>query len=84
VTASLDQSDIDVIVRCVVAELRSEETAGIEMLSVQKVSESLGGVSRKTIYGWIDRGDLPCVDFGGRKMVLVSDLREFVESRRRA
>ena len=45
--------------------------------TVDEVSELLGGVSRRTVYNWINRHGLKVTKVGSRPMILAEDLEAF-------
>jgi excisionase family DNA binding protein len=50
-------------------------------LTVQEVADVLK-VTRKTVYRWIEAGELPVIQVGREYRITETDLREFVEERR--
>jgi excisionase family DNA binding protein len=57
-----------------------KETRGLEPLySVTEAARMLGGVSRFTVYAWMNRGLLERTRVGGRVMVRESSLLKLLE-----
>jgi len=57
-----------------------KETRGLEPLySVREAAKMLGGVSRFTVYAWVNRGLLERTRVGGRVMVRESSLLKLLE-----
>lgn len=48
------------------------------LLSVEQVSQRLGGVSRWSIYSWLSQGRLRKTKVGSRVMIAESDLQTFI------
>jgi excisionase family DNA binding protein len=62
-----------------------KETRGLEPLySVTEAARMLGGVSRFTVYAWMNRGLLERTRVGGRVMVRESSLLKLLEQGNRA
>jgi excisionase family DNA binding protein len=58
----------------------TKETTGLEPLfSVSEAARMLGGVSRFTIYAWMNRGLLERTRVGGRVMVRESSLVKLLQ-----
>ncbi len=56
-----------------------EVTEPRNLLSIPQAQHLLGGVSRKTIYRLIDRGDLTRVKIGSRSMVTAKSMIGLVD-----
>ena len=57
-----------------------KETRGLEPLySVTEAARMLGGISRFTVYAWMNRGLLERTRVGGRVMVRESSLLKLLE-----
>ena len=50
-----------------------------ELLSVKKVTEELGGVSKWTVHAWLSQGKLKRTKVGSRTMVRRSELRRVIK-----
>ena len=58
----------------------AKETRGLEPLySVEEAAKRLGGVSKFTVYAWLNRGLLERTRVGGRVMVRESSLLKLLE-----
>jgi excisionase family DNA binding protein len=58
----------------------TKETRGLEPLySVEEAAKRLGGVSKFTVYAWLNRGLLERTRVGGRVMVRESSLLKLLE-----
>ncbi len=58
----------------------AKETRGLEPLfSVAEAAKMLGGVSRFTVYAWMNRGLLERTRVGGRVMVRESSLLKLLQ-----
>lgn len=56
-----------------------ERTAGIEGLWTYDQAGKMLGVSGRTVWTLVDRGDLPVVRFGRSVRIDPADLRAFIE-----
>ena len=50
-------------------------------LTPQEVADLLK-LTRRTVYRWIESGELPVIRFGSAYRITESDLRDFIEARR--
>ena len=47
-------------------------------LTVNETADTLG-ISRQSVYNALERGDLPCVTIGGRRLIPTADLLAFLD-----
>lgn len=50
-----------------------------ELLSVKRVAEELGGLSKSTIHVWLSQGKLRKVKVGSRTMIRRSELQRVIK-----
>jgi excisionase family DNA binding protein len=48
------------------------------LLSVDEVAIKLGGISKRTVYGWLQQGKLRRTKVGSRTMIRESELQKVV------
>jgi predicted DNA-binding transcriptional regulator AlpA len=62
-------------------ENTQEHTVPERLLSLRETQEALG-LSRAGLHNLLNRGELPTIRIGGRRLVAPADLRRFVDARR--